>query len=416
MSQKSTVLKHTNVHARVNSLLDILKPRLIVTGHTHHGCHRTHREDIHEWTLPSFSWRNKDNPSFMLLCFLALSLAIIASVNGKPENSHTEENAEPELTPAENSPSKRSLPRYRHGYGHGHPHGLSHGYGLKGEHFGVRNEIPQIINEGVEIYQPHHAGIKWPVPVETSYSVVKEVPVPDPYPVEVRVPVDRPYPVEVPVAVPQPQPYPVRVPVPVREPYPVEIQVPVDHPYPVVVDRPVPVVERVPVEVPVPVERPYPVEVRVPVPNPVPVEVPVDRPYPVYVDRRIPVPEPYPVEVQVQVPVYIPIEVPVEVPVDRPYPVEVQVPVSEPCPVEVPVEATFPQVYQADPYLPTGNIPFSFGNLIPQTQYPVPQLYPGHLDYPYQGQVPSAPLPGYIPSHSWNNLPIHHSGHYGKIH
>jgi hypothetical protein len=38
-----------------------------VTGHTHHGCHRTHREDIHEWTLPSFSWRNKDNPSFMLV-------------------------------------------------------------------------------------------------------------------------------------------------------------------------------------------------------------------------------------------------------------------------------------------------------------------------------------------------------------
>ncbi|KDR24002.1 metallophosphoesterase 1 isoform X2 [Zootermopsis nevadensis] len=57
-------------------LLDILKPRLIVTGHTHHGCHRTHREDIHEWTLPSFSWRNKDNPSFMLAVFTPNNYAV----------------------------------------------------------------------------------------------------------------------------------------------------------------------------------------------------------------------------------------------------------------------------------------------------------------------------------------------------
>jgi len=57
-------------------LLDILKPRLIVTGHTHHGCHRVHREDIHEWTLPSFSWRNKDNPSFMLVSTASNNLAV----------------------------------------------------------------------------------------------------------------------------------------------------------------------------------------------------------------------------------------------------------------------------------------------------------------------------------------------------
>ncbi|CAG2055419.1 unnamed protein product [Timema podura] len=48
-------------------LFDELKPRLIVTGHTHHGCNRIHRKDIHEWTISSFSWRNKDNPSFMLV-------------------------------------------------------------------------------------------------------------------------------------------------------------------------------------------------------------------------------------------------------------------------------------------------------------------------------------------------------------
>lgn len=57
-------------------LMDMLKPRLIVTGHTHHGCHRVHREDIHEWTLPSFSWRNKDNPSFILAVFTPNNYAI----------------------------------------------------------------------------------------------------------------------------------------------------------------------------------------------------------------------------------------------------------------------------------------------------------------------------------------------------
>ncbi|PSN54793.1 Metallophosphoesterase 1 [Blattella germanica] len=59
-----------------DQLFDILKPRLIVTGHTHHGCHRIHREDIHEWTLPSFSWRNKDNPSFMLAVFTPNNYAV----------------------------------------------------------------------------------------------------------------------------------------------------------------------------------------------------------------------------------------------------------------------------------------------------------------------------------------------------
>ncbi|KAJ9585291.1 hypothetical protein L9F63_002921, partial [Diploptera punctata] len=57
-------------------LFDILKPRAIITGHTHHGCHRIHREDIHEWTIPSFSWRNKDNPSFMLAVFTPNNYAI----------------------------------------------------------------------------------------------------------------------------------------------------------------------------------------------------------------------------------------------------------------------------------------------------------------------------------------------------
>ncbi|KAE8742681.1 hypothetical protein FOCC_FOCC011810 [Frankliniella occidentalis] len=49
-------------------LFDQLNPRAVFTGHTHHGCHTTHgvSGEIHEYTLPSFSWRNKNNPSFML--------------------------------------------------------------------------------------------------------------------------------------------------------------------------------------------------------------------------------------------------------------------------------------------------------------------------------------------------------------
>ncbi|XP_076223128.1 per1-like protein PGAP5 [Nomia melanderi] len=50
-------------------LLDILNPRLIIDGHTHHGCRKVHRRDIYEFTIPSFSWRNKDNPSLLLAVF-----------------------------------------------------------------------------------------------------------------------------------------------------------------------------------------------------------------------------------------------------------------------------------------------------------------------------------------------------------
>ncbi|XP_076763843.1 per1-like protein PGAP5 [Xylocopa sonorina] len=50
-------------------LLDILNPRLIVNGHTHHGCTRLHRKDILEFTIPSFNWRNKNNPSVLLGVF-----------------------------------------------------------------------------------------------------------------------------------------------------------------------------------------------------------------------------------------------------------------------------------------------------------------------------------------------------------
>ncbi|XP_043490626.1 metallophosphoesterase 1 isoform X1 [Polistes fuscatus] len=50
-------------------LLDILNPRLVVDGHTHYGCRRIHKDDILEFTIPSFSWRNINNPSFLLGVF-----------------------------------------------------------------------------------------------------------------------------------------------------------------------------------------------------------------------------------------------------------------------------------------------------------------------------------------------------------
>lgn len=50
-------------------LLDTLNPRLIVDGHTHYGCRRLLRDDILEYTVPSFSWRNINNPSFVLGVF-----------------------------------------------------------------------------------------------------------------------------------------------------------------------------------------------------------------------------------------------------------------------------------------------------------------------------------------------------------
>jgi ethanolamine phosphate phosphodiesterase len=48
-------------------LMEMIQPRVITTGHTHHGCHRIYSDGTHEWTVPSFSWRNKNNPSFILV-------------------------------------------------------------------------------------------------------------------------------------------------------------------------------------------------------------------------------------------------------------------------------------------------------------------------------------------------------------
>ncbi|XP_022255101.1 metallophosphoesterase 1-like [Limulus polyphemus] len=54
---------------RCTKIIKLLNPRVMFSGHTHHGCFSQHWEGIPEWTLPSFSWRNKKNPSFMLGIF-----------------------------------------------------------------------------------------------------------------------------------------------------------------------------------------------------------------------------------------------------------------------------------------------------------------------------------------------------------
>lgn len=47
-------------------LLSLLRPRLVLSGHTHHGCYLLHDDGTPEMTIPSFSWRNRNNPSFVL--------------------------------------------------------------------------------------------------------------------------------------------------------------------------------------------------------------------------------------------------------------------------------------------------------------------------------------------------------------
>ncbi|XP_055332974.1 metallophosphoesterase 1-like [Paramacrobiotus metropolitanus] len=52
-------------------LLEKLSPRALFSGHTHHGCYQEHflqdGEPAPEWTVASFNWRNKINPSFLMV-------------------------------------------------------------------------------------------------------------------------------------------------------------------------------------------------------------------------------------------------------------------------------------------------------------------------------------------------------------
>lgn len=48
-------------------LLQLFKPRLILSGHTHSGCEVLHENKYPEVSVPSFSWRNRNNPSIILV-------------------------------------------------------------------------------------------------------------------------------------------------------------------------------------------------------------------------------------------------------------------------------------------------------------------------------------------------------------
>lgn len=47
-------------------LFEMLDPRLVISAHTHHGCYRVHDNGVPEWTVASYSWRNKPTPTFLL--------------------------------------------------------------------------------------------------------------------------------------------------------------------------------------------------------------------------------------------------------------------------------------------------------------------------------------------------------------
>uniref|UniRef100_A0A5F9CFS5 Metallophosphoesterase 1 n=1 Tax=Oryctolagus cuniculus TaxID=9986 RepID=A0A5F9CFS5_RABIT len=47
-------------------LLWWLRPRLVLSGHTHSACEVLHQGGVPEISVPSFNWRNRNNPSFIM--------------------------------------------------------------------------------------------------------------------------------------------------------------------------------------------------------------------------------------------------------------------------------------------------------------------------------------------------------------
>ncbi|CAL1528046.1 unnamed protein product [Lymnaea stagnalis] len=50
-----------------NMLFSLLDPRLVMSAHTHHGCYILHHNTVPEWTVSSFSWRNRNDPTLLLV-------------------------------------------------------------------------------------------------------------------------------------------------------------------------------------------------------------------------------------------------------------------------------------------------------------------------------------------------------------
>ncbi|XP_023595832.1 metallophosphoesterase 1 [Trichechus manatus latirostris] len=74
-------------------LLWWLQPRLVLSGHTHSACHVIHSGGVPEVSVPSFSWRNRNNPSFIMgsitatdyslsKCYLPLEGTVLATYCG----------------------------------------------------------------------------------------------------------------------------------------------------------------------------------------------------------------------------------------------------------------------------------------------------------------------------------------------
>ncbi|XP_053530652.1 metallophosphoesterase 1 isoform X1 [Ictalurus punctatus] len=57
-------------------LLWWFQPRLILSGHTHSSCEVFHENRFLEISVPSFSWRNRNNPSFILGTFSTSDFAL----------------------------------------------------------------------------------------------------------------------------------------------------------------------------------------------------------------------------------------------------------------------------------------------------------------------------------------------------
>ncbi|XP_060056648.1 metallophosphoesterase 1 isoform X2 [Erinaceus europaeus] len=74
-------------------LLWWLQPRLVLSGHTHSACEVLHGANTLEISVPSFSWRNRNNPSFIMgsvtateyalsKCYLPLEHKVLATYTG----------------------------------------------------------------------------------------------------------------------------------------------------------------------------------------------------------------------------------------------------------------------------------------------------------------------------------------------
>nr|CAH8874100.1 unnamed protein product [Trichobilharzia regenti] len=63
-------------------LLESLRPRLVLSGHTHYSCKISHSfgnfsdSVVTEWSVASFSWRNLEHPGFLLLSISSANYAI----------------------------------------------------------------------------------------------------------------------------------------------------------------------------------------------------------------------------------------------------------------------------------------------------------------------------------------------------